>query len=898
MNQRSVTQRPPLRRPPRIQSALLRTLVAVSAILGYGTGLAQSVSPITPSGLGTHVDASHNAPAGTAQYDITGGTRVGSNLFHSFGTFTLPHHTIANFLNETNQPTSNILGRVTDGQVSTIYGSIQTTGFGNANLFLMNPAGIVFGPTATLHVGGSVAFTTADYLRLGSTTGGPVGIFHADPIAPSILTTTSVAAFGFLGDSPAPIRVDGSTLTVRPARSLSLVGGNITIQSGALSFADSTGSYPHPTETGGQMSLASIASPGEILAATLTPGPNILGQAVGQLGAIHILQNSRVDTRSAEGGVIRIRGGHLVLDSSQLFSKTGAIAVDATSIQLTNASEVTTDTTTATQAGHITLQAQQDIALESGSLILSSSTGSSGHTGNITLHSQQGNIGLSEFSSVTSSSFDSNGNTGTLILNAPLGDIHANDSYIYTSSQGTGRPGGIQINATNLLLQNSASIVGNNFTTQAAEPISITLTGRLSLTGDAVIETGTPGSAQAADLIISSPTIVVTERSVLSTATTSSGDAGRLNLFTDHLQLTDGGNLSSRSLVNAYSKEIPAGHGGTIHIEGLNHPGASIRIDGGRSGIFTDAQGTGAAGDMFIMATGLTLQNGGAISAQTTGTSPTATGGSITIRATDHVSLDNHATITASSHGPTAGDAGNISLNAGQYLELRDHSSITTSSESTQANGGNIEIQAIDRVRLLRSDITTSVQGATGSGGNIFIDPKVVILQSSNVIAQAVGGAGGNITVVTPLFLADQASLVDASSQFGLNGTVTIQSPIANLSGTVAQLTSQPSPVQLLFQSRCAARVNGQPSSVLLSSRRTISMPPGEWMNSPFMGADAYAPDDAPVTAFDQEKSNLEPSPMLSPNLGDTASRSLKNLTSPGFLVRSFAIADSTGCRL
>ena len=63
-------------------------------------------------------------------------------------------------------PTSNILGRVTGGNISNIFGTIQTTGFGNANLFLMNPAGFLFGPNATVNVGGMVAFTSADYLRL------------------------------------------------------------------------------------------------------------------------------------------------------------------------------------------------------------------------------------------------------------------------------------------------------------------------------------------------------------------------------------------------------------------------------------------------------------------------------------------------------------------------------------------------------------------------------------------------------------------------------------------------------------------------------------------------------------------------------------------------------------
>jgi len=128
----------------------------------------QAASPITSSGLNTQVSLPSTLPSGKVQYDITGGTRPvgGTNLFHSFGDFNVPHNNIANFLNTSGFATSNILGRVTGGNISNIFGAIQTTGFGNANLFLMNPAGFLFGPNATVNVGGMVSFTSADYLRL------------------------------------------------------------------------------------------------------------------------------------------------------------------------------------------------------------------------------------------------------------------------------------------------------------------------------------------------------------------------------------------------------------------------------------------------------------------------------------------------------------------------------------------------------------------------------------------------------------------------------------------------------------------------------------------------------------------------------------------------------------
>jgi len=129
---------------------------------------AQTPPPITSSGLNTQVSSPSTLPSGNVQYDITGGTRPagGVNLFHSFGEFGVPNNNIANFFNDSGLATSNILGRVTGGNISNIFGTIQTQGFGSANLFLMNPAGFLFGPNATVNVGGMVSFTSADYLRL------------------------------------------------------------------------------------------------------------------------------------------------------------------------------------------------------------------------------------------------------------------------------------------------------------------------------------------------------------------------------------------------------------------------------------------------------------------------------------------------------------------------------------------------------------------------------------------------------------------------------------------------------------------------------------------------------------------------------------------------------------
>src|SRR5215470_5964987 len=213
---------------------ILYFLFGFSLVLAFNqTSLVQAAAPITPSGLNTQVNLSQTPPAGKTQFDITGGTRPGggSNLFHSFGQFNVPNNNIANFLNDSGLATSNILGRVTGGNISNIFGTIQTTGFGNANLFMMNPAGFLFGPNATINVGGMVSFTSADYLRLAD------GVrFNAvrNASADALLSIAPVAAFGFLGSNPGAITVQGSQLAVAEGTGISLVGGDIAVQGGFL----------------------------------------------------------------------------------------------------------------------------------------------------------------------------------------------------------------------------------------------------------------------------------------------------------------------------------------------------------------------------------------------------------------------------------------------------------------------------------------------------------------------------------------------------------------------------------------------------------------------------------------------------------------------------------------
>ena len=90
--------------------------------------------------------------------NIHNGIQKGNNLFHSFQEFSIPTGSTATFQNSS--AIENIINRVTGGNISNIDGLIKSQG--NANLFLINPSGIVFGENSRLDIGGSFLATTAE----------------------------------------------------------------------------------------------------------------------------------------------------------------------------------------------------------------------------------------------------------------------------------------------------------------------------------------------------------------------------------------------------------------------------------------------------------------------------------------------------------------------------------------------------------------------------------------------------------------------------------------------------------------------------------------------------------------------------------------------------------------
>jgi len=390
-------------------------------------------------------------------------------------------------------------------------------------------------------------------------------------------------------------------------------------------------------------------------------------------------------------------------------------------------------------------------------------------------------------------------------------------------------------------------------------------------------------------ITITADTMTMSGRTQIFAFTTSPAPAGNiaLNVNTLRSNVNPDGTLINdgqpRSLLASVGvgEESTSGRGGTVTISGLaagttdparlialNNTEVSTAVRGGTAttvpasitmtadtisltnspSIHTDTAGAAPAGSAILNARNLRVDQGTIISTNSSGSGP---GGAVTVAAAESVLLTGGSSITANSTG--SGNAGNITLNAGSRF-LSQNASVST--EATQASGGNILVQATDSIQLINSQLSTSVQGgANTSGGNITLDPAIVTLQNSQVLAQAVQGQGGNINIIAGTFLADPTSVVSASSQFGLSGTVNVQSPVSNLSNTLATLPQRPLQAQQLLTQRCAAQAQGRLSSLVVTGRDALPAEPGGWLMSPmaFMAPEVPGQEAPPVSGLSSE---------------------------------------------
>ncbi|MGH2412416.1 MAG: filamentous hemagglutinin N-terminal domain-containing protein [Microcystaceae cyanobacterium] len=251
-------------------------------------------------------------------FKIDGGTTKGGNLFHSFTEFSLPTLYEAFFNNA--ETIHNIISRVTGGNLSSIDGLIRANG--SANLFILNPNGIIFGTNASLNIGGSFIASTADSLQFADGS----EFSATDPQTPSILTINVPIGLQY-GQHPGAIRVQGTGhsltiggnpffrvlersanpagLQVRAGNTLALIGGDVILEGGTLTAQE------------GRIELSSVDS------ALVKLNPALQGWAfsytgVENFGDIQLSQRALADVSGVGSGSIQIQGASVLLKEGWL----------------------------------------------------------------------------------------------------------------------------------------------------------------------------------------------------------------------------------------------------------------------------------------------------------------------------------------------------------------------------------------------------------------------------------------------------------------------------------------------------------------------------------------------------------------------------------------------------
>ncbi|MGH8524345.1 MAG: hypothetical protein ACREXY_09040, partial [Gammaproteobacteria bacterium] len=327
------------------------------------------------------------------------------------------------------------------------------------------------------------------------------------------------------------------------------------------------------------------------------------------------------------------------------------------------------------------------------------------------------------------------------------------------------------------------------------------------------------GNARPGDVAVHAKTVSLTDRAVIEGGDPfGNGTGGIVNIVADLVGIIGGSHISSQARAQDAGQV-------TITADRLTLDNGSIETN-------SASPVGGRAGDVLLTVGNVSLSNGATINSSA---SETGLAGDINILASGSVAMTNGSTISASSTG--SANAGNIMINTGNQFAMTN-SSVTT--EASQASGGRIVINAPEIVRLINSQVSTSVAGSDvdTAGGNITIDPQFVVLQNSQIRAQAVAGEGGDISIIAGAFLADPGSLVSASSQRGISGVVNIQAQIQNLGEQLTPLSEEFSSAATLLAQQCAARVvDGKFSTFVVAGREGLPVEPGGYLASPSLTA-------------------------------------------------------------
>ncbi|MFB2893403.1 filamentous hemagglutinin N-terminal domain-containing protein [Aerosakkonemataceae cyanobacterium BLCC-F50] len=696
---------------------------------------------------------------------IEGGTTSGSNLFHSFQEFSLPTGGEAFFNNSVD--IQNIFSRVTGKNISNIDGLIRANG--RANLFLINPYGIIFGPNAQLNIGGSFIASTANSIKFNDGS-----IFSATNTNTKPLLTVNVPiGLQFGSNPPGKIAVQGSNLAVQTGQTLALVGGDITISgstnplatgltAGGIPIVFSQGNFV-PTTPGGRIELGSVTQ-GDVNFTTSNKGFVFNYLNAQNFGDIQLLGNARVDTSGTGGGEIQIQARNLRLsEGSRLSSFTlgdlpgGVIAVNTSeSVEIVgtggyeqNVVKFSTGTVTINdlingfftltfgsgKAGDIIINTP-DFLASNGSYIAASTFGGEG--GNITLNTSD-LLQLSAAFIATGTGVNAVGNSGEITINTRR-FLAQDNGLITTSSFGVGKGGDLTLNAAD-----SIAISSGN-------PIPISPTVR-AFGG---IFTSGLGLGDAGELRINTRQLTLSSGAVLAASSFGQGQGGDMIIKASEFVKLQGNSADGQllSAITSVTEPGSLGRGGNLTIQ----TDRLILRDGGRVSI--RSRGTGNAGNLIVEANSVLMNNNSGLE----GTSASGEGGNFTVRSRI-IEMRNNSFISATAGtegGP--GNGGNININTNSLVAL-GNSDITANSVASQGGRVTINAQGIFGIQYRLATTPNSDITATGGTPDLSgtvqintpeVDTSAGLVQLpenftdlSNQIVAGCGSSRGNTFVIT-----------------------------------------------------------------------------------------------------------------------------------------------------
>ncbi len=803
-----------------MKSSTSLVLSLAYCLLGSSLQSPPASAQITPDGTtSTTVNVNGN------NFEINNGERLGSNLFHSFRDFSVPNGGSAFFNNAAD--IVNIFSRVTGGNISNIDGLIRANG--SSNLFLLNPAGIIFSEGARLDIGGSFYGSTADSILF------PDGEFSATDLDnPPLLTINGPIGLN-LGNNPGEITIIGDglgtrtttnnnlidtedALRVNSTSTLGLVGGDLNLEGATLKT------------DGGRIELGSVAGNEQISFTPIDKGFSLGYEGVKNFGDIQLSQTATIDASGLVSGDIQVQGNNITLTEGSTInaSTLGNILTQETPgiIQI-NAIDT------------ITIDGEQSDGIPSSVSSLVNS-GAVGNAGGVTITTN--NLNLTNGGEVNVSTLGQ-GNAGSV-------EITARDTITIDGERSNGfpsgaisqvRPGavgsveGVTITTGNLNLTKGGRVSASTFGEGNAGSINITARDRITIDGD-TLEGFPPSGAtsfvnrgaigDAGDVTITTGSLTLTNGGRVSASTVGEGNAGSVNITARDTITFDGqdsrgfasgatSQVNPRAIGDAGGVSITTGNlnltnGGRVSVSTLGQGIAGlvnitardrITIDGQTS--FGFASGVislvnpGAIGDaegVTINTGSLTVTNGGLISASTFGE---GNAGSVNIIARDTITIDGEGSnglpsgATSFVSSDAVGNAGNITITAGSFL-LTDGAIVSASTEG-EGKAGNIAITAntleATRGSQIQTNTTTDFNAADITlkiRDNLFLSGT-----DSGLFAQTEGaGDAGNIIINSPQLTIDQgASIFAFTEAMGDGGTITVNAPQAVLLTDNSKLT-------------------------------------------------------------------------------------------------------------